>query len=288
MIGFMKRLLSGISILALLFVSTTTYFAQNSNVQLDNTASTTAAVATIKTAEAKAQSTELVDDIDEVIAQYSGLTISVSVTDIDNDYEYDAGESDTLFKGASTIKVLTAVYYMHQVEAGQTSLDTTISGVSAESLLQTMLQDSNNVSWAALINYLGSDNIEAYADSIGLDSFTGGNYNTITTADYVKLLAQLQDASLITAAHRDVLYSFMQSTDNELLIPSVLSSNMTVYHKWGTLWGNLHDVAIIDYQGHAYAIAIYTNSEDDVVGTVTQTAAIQQIMTVISQFITTG
>jgi beta-lactamase class A len=57
-----------------------------------------------------------------------------------------------------------------------------------------------------------------------------------------------------------LLLSFMQNTNNETLIPAALPAGAVVYHKYGNLNNNLHDVAVIIYNGRTYVLAIYTRS----------------------------
>lgn len=221
---------------------------------------------------------DLINNLNTVIEKYQDLSIAVSLTDLDISQTYNAGAIDTTFKGASTIKVLTAVYYMHQVENGKASLSSQINGVSAQTLLQHMIQDSDNSAWASITDYLGSGNIQSYAQSIGLASFQGYDYNMVKASDYVKLLVKLYDGELITADHCATLYSFMQNTDNETLIPAALPSGAVAYHKWGDLWGNLHDIAIVQYEGHSFALVIFTNNPDGTSDLITtQTTAIKEI-----------
>ncbi len=221
---------------------------------------------------------DVATDLNTVIEKYSNLSIAVSLTDLENNQTYNAGAVDTTFKGASTIKVFTAVYYMHQVEAGKASLTHQIDGVSARTLLQRMLQNSDNDAWAAITTYLGSSNIQSYAQSIGLTSFYGYDYNAIKASDYAKLLVKLYKGELISDENRATLYSFMQDTDNDTLIPAALPNDATVYHKWGDLWGNLHDIAIVQYQGHSFALVIFTNNTDGTQALYsTQVAAIKEV-----------
>lgn len=233
--------------------------------------------------EGTSRSATLEHSLDDVLSRYENLTIGVTIVDIDNDYTYNSGYSDTAFRAASTTKVLTAVYLMRQIESGRLSLQTNIGGITAETHLQRMLQNSDNTSWAMLINYLGDDAIELYAHEIGMISYTAGDYNTVTTSDFAVLLAKLQKLQLTTASSRNIMYSYMQDTNNEMLIPAAIS-NSTVYHKWGLLWGNLHDIAIIEQAGHMYAVVIYTNYENNTSEMNTlQTTAIHEIVEVFQR-----
>lgn len=232
------------------------------------------------------KSTDFQKTLDSIVDQYSSLSVSVSVADITNGTTYDAGVTTKPFKGASTIKVLTATYYLHMVEQSDVSLSQNINGSTAQDLIQAMLQHSDNTAWYALIDFVGDENMIQYAHSIGLASFVGGDYKTITTSDYLKLLTQLESGKLINDEHRALMYSYMQHTDNELLMPAVMPQGITLYHKWGTVWGNLHDVGIMRSGDRSYAVVIYTNNPD---GTTSvngqQTETIQKLTRTITDFI---
>ncbi len=201
---------------------------------------------------------DLVDALNATI-QASAVSTSVSVIDIASGKQYDAG-LDVDFRAASTTKVLTAAAFMHQVEQGNATLATQINGASAQTMLQSMLQQSNNAAWKAFNDYLGQENLEAYARSIGLSSFAVTD-NTIRAHDQAKLLTKLYDNELTSTTHTQMILSFMQNTDNERLIPAALPTGATVYHKYGYLEGELHDSAIITYAGHTFVLVIYTNNQ---------------------------
>ncbi len=286
----MKRLILFLAIGVTVTASSAAYFYANRNVQavpLSSQADTATSsdndttTATVSAAVKQAASTDIEDDLDEIIEQYSDLTIGVSVTDIDNDYTYESGETEVSFRAASTSKILTAVYYMQQVEQRTLSLSTVISGVTAQNLLQRMLNQSDNTAWYTLNSYLGYTDLQTYGRSIGMSSYNSTS-NTVKTADMALLLTQLQQGKLINSQHRELLLSYLQNTDNETLIPAVVTGDISLYHKWGTVLGNLHDVALLSKDGHSYAVVIYTNNEtDDTSLNVRQKAAIHQITSVI-------
>ena len=124
-----------------------------------------------------------------------------------------------------------------------------------------MIEVSDDQAWADLNDYLG-DQQQDYATSIGLTSFTGGEYNTMTAADMAKLLAELYQGKLINTADRNLLYNYMANTTSTNLIQAALPSDATVYHKYGQLWGYLNDAAIVSYHGHDFALVIFTNNTD--------------------------
>ncbi|HVV25747.1 MAG TPA: serine hydrolase [Candidatus Saccharimonadales bacterium] len=220
---------------------------------------TSAQVSTKTSAAAPDSLPTVTDDMNSAIAGYPDLDTAATLIDLDTGRQYTAGQTTTLFKAASTAKVLTAIDYLHQTETGQATLSQSIDGTSAEQLIKQMIEVSDDQAWADLNNYLG-DQQQTYADSIGLSSFTGGEYYTMTAADEAKLLALLYQGKLINAADRNLLYTYMANTTNTNLIQAALPSDATVYHKYGQLWGYLNDAAIVDYQGHHFALVIFTNN----------------------------
>lgn len=190
-----------------------------------------------------------------------GLGTSVSLIDLNSGAAYNAGATTTLFKAASTAKVLAAVDYLHETETGQASLSQQIDGVNAEQLAQQMIEVSDDSAWADINNYLG-DQQQGYADQIGLSSFTGGEYNTMTAPDMAKLLAMLYEGKLLNTQDRALLLSFMTNTTSTNLIQAALPDSATVYHKYGQLWGYLNDAAIVSYQNHQYVLVVFTNNPD--------------------------
>ncbi|HEX3568786.1 MAG TPA: serine hydrolase [Candidatus Saccharimonadales bacterium] len=203
---------------------------------------------------------KLTSALTAIIAAHPDTTTSVAITDLDTDKAYDVGSS-AAFTAASTTKVLTATDYLHQVELGSATLDQTIDGDTAQDLLQRMIQQSDNDAWVALNDYLTYTQMSDYAHSLGLDSYDWQT-NAFTAKDEASLLTQLAKGTLVSDEHRTLLYSYMQNTSDDDLIPAALPSSATVYHKYGELDGDLHDAAIITYKGHHFVLVIYTNNPE--------------------------
>lgn len=202
-------------------------------------------------------------DMNQAIAANSGdLQAAATLIDLDNGQEYSAGESQYVFKAASTAKILAAIDYLHEVEQGQASLTQNLGGTSALQQLKQMIEVSDNTAWLNINDFLGGQQ-QSYAQSIGLDSFTGGEYNTMTTVDEARLLEQLYQGKLINNSHRALLYSYMANTNNTDLIPAALPNDATVYNKYGQLDGELHDAAIVNYQGHNFVLVVFTKNPDN-------------------------
>ncbi len=203
----------------------------------------------------------MTDSLETIIAAHSEISTSVSVVDITSGQQVNAGMSDTVFRGASTTKLITAAAYLHAVEQGVATLSQYINGDTATNLIRRMIENSDNDAWYALNEYLGYGVLETYGASIGMQDWTAYP-NTITTADEANLLAQLYKGKLLTAAHAKLLLSYMANSDNNM-IDAALPNSATTYHKYGTLEGELHDAAIIEYNGHTFILVIFTNDETD-------------------------
>jgi beta-lactamase class A len=191
----------------------------------------------------------------------SNVSTSVSVIDLKSGKSTQAG-LDVIFRAASTTKVLSVAAYMHEVEQGNATLDTLVSGTKAQTLLERMLRKSDNNAWAAINKYIGTSELVAYAESIGITSY-GPSQNTIDSNDMALLLQKLHDNELMNKAHTQLVLSFMQNTNNEDLIPPALPEGATVHHKFGLYEGELHDAGIIEYQGRSFVLVIFTNNEAD-------------------------
>jgi beta-lactamase class A len=199
--------------------------------------------------------------LDTIINTNSDLDISVAMIDLDTGKMYHAGSNNS-FTAASTTKLLTAADYFHKVELGKASLSQYIEGDTAQDLLERMVRNSDNNAWVALNDYLTYQQMSSYAKSLGITSYDWEN-NTITATDEAKLLQQIYDGNVVSSANRSLLYSYMQNTSDDDLIPDGVPSSATVYHKYGDFNGNLHDAAIVNYDDHNFALVIYTNNPND-------------------------
>ena len=218
------------------------------------------------TAEPISQTTweELNRQLTAAIQAHPELDIAVSVIDINANTKGNYGVQDN-FSGASTTKVLTATAFLHQVETGKESLNSSINGMSAKTQLKQMIKQSNNESWDALNSELSYAVIESYAKSIGISSYNHVN-NVITAGDEALLLEKLYNGTLLNKQNQALLLSYMQQTNNEDMIPKIAPDGAQVFHKYGQLDARLHDAAIIEYRNHPIVLVIYTKGQADANG----------------------
>jgi beta-lactamase class A len=123
-----------------------------------------------------------------------------------------------------------------------------------------MILQSDNDSWTLIMNAVGHQELTDYANSLGVQY--NPEINTLAPADMARILAGLYSGSLLNAADTAHLLSTMQDTNDETLIPAAVPAGVTVYHKYGELVGELHDAAILDKDGHAYVLVVYTKGDD--------------------------
>jgi beta-lactamase class A len=180
----------------------------------------------------------------------------------------------TPFPMASTVKVAVAALYLSQVDHGRRSLDDTISGVSARSLMSRMLIHSDNRATDMLIRDLGGptaihnwlqqngvsglrvDRTIAQLLSARRDLWDRRDSSTPTAM--VDFLKRIYRAELIRPASRDYLLDLMAQCQTGKNRMKALLPGVPVEHKTGTLDGLTDDVGFITMpDGHRIAVAIF-------------------------------
>lgn len=202
---------------------------------------------------------ELVPSLESAI-EASGIKTSITIIDNRTGQTYNAGAYTQQFKAASTIKTLTAIAYLQLVDQGKATLDQTIGGVSARELLRAMMQDSDNTSWHTLNDYIGASQLQQYATSLGLSSYVGEDMNLLTSEDCARLLELLANDKLLSTTNRELMYQFMSASNNRELIASAVPASATTNNKYGMVFGNLHDSAIVTTNSDSLSIVIYTDN----------------------------
>jgi beta-lactamase class A len=196
-----------------------------------------------------------------ITAKYPGITVAAELRDADDDLVADINQNH-IFTAASTTKMITACFFLHQVEQGNRTMDDQVGPYTADFQLQQLVNQSNNDSWEAFLDLLGRDNEQTYAKQIGLTSFNVWD-NTIDADDLAVLLQKLWQGDLLNKEHTTQLLSLMQNTIEDQWIPPALASGDTVYHKYGALNDTVHDAAIIQHNGRNYVLVIMTDGNGD-------------------------
>jgi beta-lactamase class A len=201
-------------------------------------------------------------------------------------------EGDTPFPMASTVKVAIAALYLAQVEAGRRSLDDTIRGRSANSLMEAMMIHSDNRATDILLANLGGphrvhqwlhDNgisglrvDRTIAQLLGDRRDLNDVRDSSTPRAMVNLVKKIDSGSLINRGSRSYLLSLMarcQTGKNRMR--ALLPGGTRVEHKTGTLNGLTTDVGFITMpDGRRLAVALFARSGSNRPATLAQAARV--------------
>ena len=199
-------------------------------------------------------------------------------------------KGNTPFPMASTVKVAIAALYLAQVDHGRRSLDDTINGVSARSLMARMLIHSDNRATDILLADLGGPN--AVHDWLQDNGVTGlrvdrtiaellrsrrdlwDRRDSSTPVAMVDLLKRIYKAELIKPESRNYLLDLMaQCQTGKNRMKAMLPWGTPVEHKTGTLDGLTDDVGFITLpDGRRVAVAIFARGGRDRPKTIAETA----------------
>jgi beta-lactamase class A len=193
--------------------------------------------------------------LNAIIASYPQYGLGVAVIDMSDGVLHTYGVQGK-FVAASTGKILAAAAYYHYAELGLLSLSAPMGRYTAAFQLQQMIQQSNNDSWALILGAIGNQRIHDYAAALGISY--DRPFNELSPAETARLLHLLYTGQLINGAHANQLLSYMQNTNYETLIPAAVPPGITVFHKYGLLYGYLHDASILVQGRRAYAFVVYT------------------------------
>lgn len=199
------------------------------------------------------------EGIEQILGRASGYRVGVAVADTAGSAIRTFGD-EAAFSAASTAKLITAAAYFQGVEAGEVRLDERLGSYAASFQLKAMVNNSNNDSWLLLMNRLGYRRLIQYAASIGVTY--DPEVNRLTPGEMAMVLTKLYSGELLNPGNTAQLLGYMRDTNNEELIPSASGPGITVYHKYGQLGGSLHDAALLERGGTAYALVIFTEGAD--------------------------
>jgi beta-lactamase class A len=198
-------------------------------------------------------------------------------------------KGNTPFPMASTVKVAVAALYLAQVDHGRRSLDDTINGQSARSLMARMLIHSDNHATDILLKDLGGPT--ALHDWLQQSGVSGlrvdrtisqllsdkrdlwDHRDSSTPTAMVDLLRRIYRAELIKPQSRNYLLDLMAQCETGKNRMKALLPGVPIEHKTGTLNGLTDDVGFITMpDGHRVAVAIFTRGGSDRPRTIAEAA----------------
>jgi beta-lactamase class A len=196
---------------------------------------------------------------EKIISDYATIEQSIVYEDLKSGKRVEHNP-DTVRIAASTSKLITAAYFLNQIEAGKQTYDQKLGVYPIKFQLEQMVNQSNNVSWEYFYNHLGRQNIQKYAKSIGLNNFDISK-NTITAGDMAVLLKKLYRRELLSGENTSYLISLMQKTEDDSFIPDAKKHTM-LFHKNGKLEVVVNEAIISTDPEHSFILSIYTDGKD--------------------------
>lgn len=205
----------------------------------------------------------------------------VAVKDLKTGETYRFGKEKT-FDAASTMKLLFAADLFHRASTGEFDLDEAVTIPVAEfdrygtgtiqyqkepyrgtwrDLARLMIEQSDNTAAHHIAQKLGIDNLQEFADDHGL-GLTSVADNTTTPDDMLKLLEDIHRGKVAGTEQTGSLLGILDDSAFEDRLPALLPDGVKVYHKTGDAFGGgLHDAGLVEYHGHTYAVAIFTDRQ---------------------------
>src|SRR3954447_5206007 len=199
-------------------------------------------------------------------------------------------KGNTPFPMASTVKVAIAALYLAQVDNGRRSLDDTINGQSARSLMARMLIHSDNRATDILLKDLGGPSaVHNWLEDNGVTGLRvdrtisqllsskrdlWDRRDSSTPVAMVDLLKRIYKAELIKPESRNYLLDLMSRCETgKKRMKALLPYGTPVEHKTGTLDGLTDDVGFITLpDGRRVAVAIFTRGGVDRPKAIAETA----------------
>lgn len=201
------------------------------------------------------------NEINAIISDYPSMDIGVSWVDIKSGESGNYGVQAP-FVAASTAKLLTAIAYLHDVEAGDNTLTEQVGTRTAQAALEAMIVDSDNQAWDDFNNTVMShQELAAYAQTIGFSGYDP-DANTVTPESLGRLLSNLYQKRLLNDVHTALLLSYMERAKEVPYFSDSAPAGVKVYHKPGYLKDRVHDAAIIDNGDRPYVLIVFTKSRN--------------------------
>jgi beta-lactamase class A len=222
----------------------------------------------------------------------AGKSTDVGIAALDlNSGETVSIKGNTPFPMASTVKVAVAALYLAQVDNGRRSLDDTIDGQSARSLMRRMLVHSDNHATDILLADLGGPSaVHAWLRDNGVTGLSvdrnisdllrskrdlWDRRDSSTPVAMVDLLKRIYKAELIKPQSRDFMLDLMAQCATGKNRMKALLPGVPIEHKTGTLDGLSDDVGFISMpDGHRVAVAIFARGGSNRPQTIAETARV--------------
>lgn len=230
---------------------------------------------------------DLTQDIKEKIEEINtyidkNYNASVVYEDVSTGFKYTYNE-DTLYYGASLIKLVEAMYIFDEAEKGNIDINETITytsnykktysigmekykigdEVSLKELISYAIMYSDNSAHFMLSDYIGKENLKKYGKSLGAiytlyGTDTFGSQTAFDTNIYLEHAYEIIENN---DEYGPLLKEYMMNTYyNSLYLKD--EENNNVAHKYGWYSHYYNDIGIV-YEGRPYLISILTLHGND-------------------------
>ena len=238
-------------------------------------------------AEAPAPLQTLQNELHRLVARLPA-SAAAEVLDLSTGYSvgYNAGQA---MPAASTIKVPVMVEVFRRLEAGDFDLNTRVTLRSSDkdygsgelcdapagseypvsTLLEKMIDISDNTATNMLIRLVGRRNINAEMAQLGLEhthlatDVRTSNWSVRSAlrsspGDMVRLLELMARRTLIDEWSSNEMISILEEDQINTLLPQPLPEDVPIAHKTGSFFDTLNDVGIVFEDDAPYVIAVMT------------------------------
>jgi beta-lactamase class A len=222
------------------------------------------------------------------LASHAPGDVAFDVVDLTTNYAatYNAGVS---MPAASTIKIPVMVEVFLQLADQRFDLNTEVTLHNADrdwgwgelcdapdgtkyavsTLLDKMIDDSDNTATNMLIRLVGRRNINLEMNRLGLrrthlsvdirtDNESVRYGLRSSPADMVSLLSRMARQKLVDEWSSQEMIAILEGQEHNTLIPEPLPDNLEIAHKTGTLHDTLNDVGVVYATDAPYVIAVMT------------------------------
>lgn len=220
--------------------------------------------------------------IANLIQQQSG-TYGYFLIDL-NTGAYIGENEDLPFPAASTFKLPMSMYILSQVDQGKVRLDEPLTqtvddwedgtGILQEGpsgsqytvadLIDLAIEQSDNIATNMLMRRFGHEAVWKYEQELG-GQFTHDDdrVNIVSARDLARYMKDAQDPKLLSAASRQRLMNALTHTAFPIRIAAGVPDSVVVAHKIGSLDNVFNDVAVVQYPGQPYVLAICSQNEGE-------------------------
>lgn len=129
-------------------------------------------------------------------------------------------------------------------------------------LAMLSLKESDNTAAHVLTIRLGEDNVQSYAYQIGMGS-TNMIDNDTSARDIGKYYEMLYHNKITSPALSQELLGYMEDTEFEDRIPTLLPKELHVYHKTGDGVNFIHDGGIVSDGKSAFVLVVMSSNISD-------------------------